>query len=61
MKDALEEALILSHSWVNTPSLLIAHRPSFLFRTIKDLVAEILLNIGSLYKASEAVRSSVEW
>ncbi|KAH9036606.1 muts domain V-domain-containing protein [Lactarius pseudohatsudake] len=37
MKDALEEALILSHS------------------TIKDLVAQILLNIGALYKASEAV------
>ncbi|KAI9452181.1 muts domain V-domain-containing protein [Lactarius psammicola] len=37
MKDALEEALILSHS------------------TIKDLVTEILLNIGALYKSSEAV------
>ncbi|KAI9437019.1 muts domain V-domain-containing protein [Lactarius indigo] len=37
MKDALEEALILSHS------------------TIKDLVTRILLNIGALYKASEAV------
>ncbi|KAH9045814.1 muts domain V-domain-containing protein [Lactarius hengduanensis] len=37
MKDALEEALILSHS------------------TIKDLVTQILLNIGALYKASEAV------
>ncbi|KAI0307402.1 muts domain V-domain-containing protein [Multifurca ochricompacta] len=36
MKDALDEALILSHS------------------TIKALVSEILLDIGALYKASEA-------
>ncbi|KAH9982044.1 muts domain V-domain-containing protein [Lactifluus volemus] len=37
MKDALDEALILSHS------------------TIKDLVSEVLTDIGALYKASEAM------
>ncbi|KAI0245681.1 muts domain V-domain-containing protein [Lactifluus subvellereus] len=37
MKDALDEALILSYS------------------TIKDLVSEILTDIGALYKASEAI------
>jgi len=39
MKDALEEALVLSHS------------------TIKDLVSAVLVDIGALYKASEAVGS----
>lgn len=34
MKDALEEALVPSHS------------------TIKDLVSEVLLDVGALYKAS---------
>ncbi|KAH9994503.1 muts domain V-domain-containing protein [Russula vinacea] len=37
MKDALEEALVLSHS------------------TIKDLVSAVLVDIGALYKASEAI------
>ncbi|KAI0005291.1 muts domain V-domain-containing protein [Russula compacta] len=37
MKDALEEALILSHS------------------TIEDLVSAVLVDIGALYKASEAI------
>jgi len=37
MKDALEEALVLSHS------------------TINDLVSAVLLDVGALYKASEAI------
>jgi hypothetical protein len=58
MKDALEEALILSYSSANL--LLVFYTSFTCSRSIKDLVSAVLVDIGALYKASEAVGSSFE-
>jgi DNA mismatch repair protein MSH4 len=55
MKDALEEALVLSHSYVEP--FFVSHASLIDSRTIKDLVSAVLVDIGALYKASEAVGS----
>lgn len=56
MKDALDETLILSDKWVLFHCI-ITFGANDLGRIIQDLVAEILVDVGALYKASEAVSS----
>jgi len=54
MKDALEEAVMLSDRWVLAPSSPSA-RERLPHRVIQDMVGEITENISVFYKASEAV------
>ncbi|KAF9453355.1 hypothetical protein P691DRAFT_771528 [Macrolepiota fuliginosa MF-IS2] len=54
MKDALDESLILSDKQVHHSRWNQLSNAAF-FRIIQDLVAEIVADIGALYKASEAV------
>ena len=56
MKDALDEALLLSYSCVHLVSILRVLHVDFR-RTVQGLVSEILEDVGALYKASEAVRA----
>jgi hypothetical protein len=54
MKDALDETLLLSNKF----SLIICETsffPNTLNRIIGDLVADVLIDVGVLYKASEGV------
>ena len=55
MKDALDETLILSHKQVIS-LMKSVHYSSVMFRIIQDIVAQVVHDIGALYKASEAVR-----
>ena len=57
MKDALEEALVLSHSYVKFFFKFAFPYVTKDSRTINDLVSAVLQDVGALYKASEAVRS----
>jgi hypothetical protein len=56
MKDALEEALMLSDRWgpciISLPKCL---RKLLSYRVIQDMVGQVTENIGVFYKASEAV------
>ena|SRR6266511_1368624 len=56
MKDALDETLLLSDKYVllfkSTLQKLIV------LRIIQDLVAQIISNVGALYKASESVSTN---
>lgn len=54
MKDALDEALILSDK-CGTLFLSVVSTFILFCRIIQDLVADIVKEIGVLYKASEAV------
>lgn len=55
MQDALDETLILSDKLVVFLAVGTLSEVIHLFRIIQDLVTEILVNVGALYKASEAV------
>lgn len=55
MKDALDETLILSDKYVTTSSSLCYLLSTILYRIIQDLTDDIVVDIGALYKASEAV------
>ncbi|KAF8824075.1 hypothetical protein HHX47_DHR9000128 [Lentinula edodes] len=55
MQDALDETLILSDKLVVFLAVGTLSEVIYLFRIIQDLVTEILVNVGALYKASEAV------
>lgn len=55
MQDALDETLILSDKFVVFLAVGTLSEVIYLFRIIQDLVTEILVNVGALYKASEAV------
>ena len=54
MKDALDEALILSDR-CDTLFRSVVSTFIIFYRIIQDLVADIVKEIGALYKASEAV------
>lgn len=54
MKDALDETLILSDKY-NTLFRSVMSMFIIFCRIIQDLIAEIVKEIGALYKASEAV------
>ncbi|KAJ4477826.1 muts domain V-domain-containing protein [Lentinula edodes] len=55
MQDALDETLILSDKLVVFLAVGTLSEVIYLLRIIQDLVTEILVNVGALYKASEAV------
>jgi hypothetical protein len=56
-KDALDESLILSDKLVPCVPIISCLDPKrFLFRIVQNLVSELLVDVGALYKASEAVR-----
>lgn len=55
MKDALDESLILSDKRVHRVSSAFHQCLTRFSRIIQDLTDEIVVDIGALYKASEAV------
>jgi len=56
MKDALDETLILSDKLSSPFPGWRLEMMIMISRIIKDLITEIVSDIGALYKASEAVR-----
>lgn len=57
MKDALDETVMLSDKYVSQINVLHSIRTCLnVIRIVQDLVSEVILEIGALYNASEAVR-----
>jgi DNA mismatch repair protein MSH4 len=55
-KDALDETLILSYKYAAAfNSFPAVTEPGLMVRIIQDLISEMLVDVGALYKASEAV------